>query len=79
LATHDWVHLNAATFQQPLADLANPVSLKVQREGPKLIPTPVFLSADIFVLLKQSLHTYDLFFYLNADEKRHKEPGWRLA
>lgn len=71
--------MNAATFQQPLAELATTLSLKVQREGFRLIPTPVFLCVDVYVLLKQSRHTYDLFFYINADEKRHKEAGWKVA
>ena len=79
MSTSGLVHLDGRAFQQQLADLANTLALKVQREGPKSIPVPVFLSADIFVLLRQSLHTYDLFFYLNADEKRHKEAGWRVA
>jgi len=73
------VHLDASTFQQQLSELANTLALKVQREGPKQIPTPIFLSADIFVLLRQASHTYDLFFFLNADERRHKDVQWRVA
>src|SRR4051812_26373215 len=73
------VHLDAGTFQQPLSDLANTLALKVQREGPKRIPKPIFLIADIYMLIRQAAHTYDLFFYVNADEKRHKEAGWKVA
>lgn len=73
------LHLDAGTFQKQLGELANTLAFKVQREGPKLIPTPIFLNADAFMLIRQAAHIYDLFFYLNADEKRHKEVGWKMA
>lgn len=73
------LRLDAGKFQKQLGELADTLSLKVQREGPKLIPTPIFINADIFMLIRQAAHTYDLFFYLNADEKRHKEGGWKMA
>lgn len=73
------LHLDAGAFQNQLGELANTLAFKVQREGPKLLPTPIFLSADAFMLIRQASHTYDLFFYLNADEKRHKEVGWKVA
>lgn len=71
--------MDASKFQMPLGQLANTLAFKVQREGPRLIPNPVFLSHDVFMLIRQAAHTYDLFFYLNADEKRHKEIGWKVA
>jgi hypothetical protein len=71
--------LDARTFQKQLAELANTVALKVQREGPKMLPKPAWVTEDIFVLLRQATHTYDLFFYLNADERRQKDVDWRLA
>ncbi len=73
------IHLDASTFQQQLGELANTLALKVEREGPRRIPTPTFVSVDIFVLLRQASHTYDLFFFLNADERRHKDVQWRAA
>src|SRR6266404_4706529 len=71
--------LDARTFQTQLIELANTVALKVQREGPEKLPKPVWVITDIFVLLRQAMHTYDLFFYLNADERRKKDVDWRLA
>lgn len=71
--------LDGRTFQPQLASLANTIALKVQREGPRTLPNPIFVTADIFILLRQALHTYDLFFYLNADERRQKDCDWRPA
>jgi hypothetical protein len=72
-------HLDGRTFQLQLASLANTLALKVQREGPKILPQPDFVTADIFVLLRQAHHTYDLFFFLNADDRRQKDCDWRPA
>ena len=72
-------HIDGRTFQQPLIELANTIALKVQREGPKMLPTPVWVTTDIFVLLRQAMHTYDLFFFLNADKRRQEDIDWRVA
>lgn len=37
------------------------------------------MHVDISVLVRQAHATYSLFFYLNADERRHKDPDWRMA
>jgi hypothetical protein len=62
------VRLDASTFQTQLASLATTIAYKVQREGPSARSLPPAVATDIYVLLKQSLRTYDLFCYLNADE-----------
>jgi hypothetical protein len=72
-------HIDGRTFQQPLVELANTIALKVQREGLKMLPTPVWVTTDIFVLLRQAMHTYDLFFFLNADNRRREDTDWRVA
>jgi hypothetical protein len=72
-------NLDARTFQHQLVELANTLALKVQREGPKILPRPVWVTTDTFVLLRQAMHTYDLFFFLNADERRQKDVDWRVA
>jgi hypothetical protein len=71
--------LDARTFQQQIRTLANTLALKVEREGPKIPLKPDFVSADITVLIRQALNTYDLFFFVNADERRKNEPGWKVA
>ncbi len=72
-------HLDARTFQAPLSELANTLALKVQREGLKRLPEPPFVIEDIYVLLRQAHHICDLFFYLNADERRLKDGYWRVG
>jgi len=74
------VHLDAGTFQKQLIQLAETVAQKVKREGPGLLPgVPAFVSFDLHILIRQAMRTYDLFFYLNADERREEDCYWRPA
>jgi hypothetical protein len=66
--------LDATKFQNQLGELATTIAYKVQREGIAVIDR--MATEDIYVLLRQAQRTYDLFFYLNADEHR-KGPSWR--
>jgi hypothetical protein len=69
----EW-RIDATKFQEQLAGLATTIAYKVQRERvPTISP---MASADIYVLIRQAQRSYDLFFYLNAEEHR-AEPGWR--
>jgi len=70
--------LDAETFQTQLAELAETVAFKVQREGRQKLRHPDFVTADLFVLLRQALYTYNFFFFLNADERRERDLGWRI-
>jgi hypothetical protein len=72
------VELDARTFQKPLGELTNTISLKVEREGVKLLK-PSFAAIDIYVMLRQALRTHDLYFYLNADERRENDVDWRVG
>jgi len=71
--------IDATSFQRPLGDLANTIAFKVDREGRKHYPKPKFLMEDIYVLMRQALHTYDLFFFLNADDRRKDDTDWKVA
>src|SRR5258706_16220144 len=74
------VHIDAGTFQKQLVQLAEIVAQKVKREAPALLPgVPAFVSFDLHILTRQAMHTYDLFFYLNADERREKDCYLRPA
>src|ERR1700722_10649534 len=73
------VLIDARNFQKPLGDLATTVALKVEREGPKLLTTAKFVAVDIYVMIRQAQSIYDLFFFLNADERRKKDVNWRVA
>jgi hypothetical protein len=70
-------HIDAATFQTPLIKLAEVLAQKVKREAPKLLSAPPFVSIDLHVLIRQAMRTYDLLFYLNADERRNTDSHWR--
>src|ERR1700675_976098 len=71
------VRLNASTFQKPLVDLAEVLAQKVKREVPKFLAAPPFVSVDLHVMIRQAMSTYDLLFYLNADERRETDCYWR--
>lgn len=73
------VDLDASTFQKPLQQLAEVLSQKVKREAPTLLAAPGFVAFDLHVLIRQAQHTYDLIFYLNADETRKGDCHWRPA
>jgi hypothetical protein len=75
------VRIDAKTFQEQLGRLSQTIALKVQREGPKILTKPGFVSADIFVMLKQAHHTCNLFFFLNADERRKGkgDGAWKVG
>jgi hypothetical protein len=72
------VNVDAATFQKPLQELAEVLSQKVKREAPKRLAA-AFVAFDLHVLIRQAQRTYDLMFYLNADERREKDCYWRPA
>jgi hypothetical protein len=46
--------IDAGTFQRPLAELAETIGFKVQREGPRLF-NPSFVAVDIYVMVRQAL------------------------
>jgi hypothetical protein len=70
--------IDAATFQKPLKALAEVLAQKVKREAPALLPAhPIFVAVDLHVLIRQAMHTYDLLFYINADERRETDCYWR--
>jgi len=67
------LHLDASTFQRPLEQLAEVLAQKVKREAPRLIPAPAYVTVDLHVLIRQAMYTYNLLFYLNADERRETD------
>ncbi len=71
--------LDVSPFQKPLCQLAEVLAQKIKREAPKLLAAPNFVSVDLHVLIRQAMHTYDLLFYLHADERRENDCYWRPA
>jgi hypothetical protein len=70
--------LDASTFQRKLETLAEVLAQKLRREAPKLLgATPSYVSVDLHVMLRQMIYSYNLFFYLNADERVEGDPHYR--
>ena len=72
-------NLDASTFQKPLDQLAEVLAQNVKREAPALLRAPDFVAVDLHVLIRQAMYTYDLLFYLNADERRETDCYWRIG
>jgi hypothetical protein len=72
----DKPRINAKTFQEPLAKLAEVMAQKVRREGAAHLNAPAFVAEDMFTMIRQALATYHLLFYLNADERREQDCYW---
>jgi hypothetical protein len=72
-------NIAASTFQEPLIKLAEVLAQKVKREAPKLLQAPPYVSMDLHVLIRQAMYTYNVLFYLNADERRENDCHWRAA
>jgi hypothetical protein len=77
--TYSEYTINAADFQEPLVKLAEVLAQKVRREAPKLLQAPEYVSVDLHVLMRQAMYTYNLLFYLNADERRESDCYWKAA
>ena len=71
--------LDARTFQSKLDELTTTIAFKIQREGYQHGLQPAFLGVDMYYLLRQAQQTYNLFFFINADERREKDVDWRPA
>src|SRR5438552_2976423 len=79
ISAEDKNSIDARTFQKPLAELAETLAQKVKREAPALMSAPQFVPVDLHVLTRQAMRTYDLLFYVNADERREGDCYWRPA
>ena len=71
-------YIDARTFQGPLAELAETIGYKLEREAVKTAK-PQSLAVDVYVMIRHMLKTYELFFYLHADERREKDPAWHIG
>lgn len=72
------IPLDASTFQRQLETLAEVLAQKLRREAPKLLgAVPGYVPIDLHVMLRQMIYTYNLFFYLNADERVQNDHHYR--
>lgn len=72
------VRVDARSFQEPLAKLAETMVQKVFREGSDHLHAPSFVGQDVAIVLRHALSTYHLLFYLNADDRRKDDCYWRV-
>jgi hypothetical protein len=72
----DKPRIDAKRFQEPLWKLAETIAQKVKREGSRYLNAPEFVKDDLFMMIRQSIATYNLLFYLNADERREHDCYW---
>jgi hypothetical protein len=70
------VIVDAKSFQEDLAWLAETIANQVFTEGVPKGGWTIFVSQDLTVLIKYAQSIYRLLFYLNADVRR-EEPEWR--
>jgi hypothetical protein len=70
------IRIDAKTFQEPVWKLAETMAQKVRREGAAYLRGPEHIADDIFVMMRQAIATYNLLFYLNADDRRDNDPYW---
>ena len=71
--------LDAKTFQHKLEELTNTIAYKAQREGESKGLRPGFVAMDIYFQLQLANQIYNLFFYLNADQRRREDCDWKVA
>jgi hypothetical protein len=69
--------IDAGAFQQPLSKLAEVMAQKVKREANAKMSAPPYVCHDLFALTRKAMRTYDLIFYLHADERREGDCYWR--
>jgi hypothetical protein len=73
------IELDAKTFQYKLEELTNTIAYKVQREGEARGLKPGFVSMDIYFQIRMAHQIYNLFFYLNSDQRRREDCDWKVA
>ena len=76
--SEEQVHVDAKTFQEPLAFLVETVVQKVFREGGVQSGFSPDLCADFATMLRYALSFYRLLFYLNADTRRENDENWHI-
>ena len=72
------VMVDAGKFATQLAQLAETIVFSLEREGLSKVPNST-VSLDSATIIRQILHTYRLFLYLNADERRNNDPHYQQS
>jgi len=73
------IEIEAKTFQHKLEELTATMAYKVDREGEGVGLKPAFVAKDVYFQIRLAGQIYNLFFYLNSDERRQKDCDWKVA
>jgi hypothetical protein len=73
------IELDARTFQPNLEGLTNTIAYKVQREGESNGLKPDFVAMDIYFQIRLANQIYNLFFYMNSEQRRREDCDWKVA
>jgi hypothetical protein len=79
LADQNIVSMDAPLFQEKLVKLAEVIAQKVRREAPNMIAGPAYITADMHVMLRQAMYTYQLMFFLNADDNPYRKNQYSVV
>ena len=71
----DTISIDASKFSAQLSELANAIALKVEREGPRVMPSSP-IPVDTCVILRQLTQTYNLIRFINADDTRFENAAY---
>lgn len=74
-----FVTIDASLFQEKLGKLAEVIAQKVRREAPGMVAGPPYITADMHVMLRQSIYTYHLMFFLNADDNPYRKDQYSVV
>lgn len=71
--------MDASLFQEKLVKLAEVIAQKVRREAPNMIAGPAYITEDMHVMLRQAMYTYQLMFFLNADDNPYRKNQYSVV
>jgi hypothetical protein len=75
----NFVTMDAGLFQEKLVKLAEVIAQKIRREAPGMIAGPQYITADMHVMLRQSIYTYNLMFFLNAEDNPYRKDQYSVV
>jgi hypothetical protein len=75
----NFVTMDASLFQEKLGKLAEVIAQKVRREAPGMVAGPPYITADMHVMLRQSIYTYHLMFFLNAGDNPYRKSQYSVV
>jgi hypothetical protein len=73
------IELDAKTFQHRLEELTATIAYKVDREGEGVGLKPGFVAKDVYFQIRFAGQIYNLFFYLNSEQRRRDDCDWKVA